>query len=155
MHGEGGVVQWWDTKGARSILLREKKTAAQRPLKNQGRPGRGAKHRERGSGVNRGVSGARIITKSTTAQRPGKKWSAKRHEKKQCRQKNCSYPLGNCSSAGFLGLFLMGKCSFFTSAEKKTAVTHHRFFLIFEVLRYRHSALSETSNVYKQPWVVC
>ena len=57
------------------------KTAAQRPLKNQGRPGRGAKRRELGSGVNRGVSGARIITKNTTAQRPGKKWSAKHHEK--------------------------------------------------------------------------
>ena len=41
----------------------------------------GAKRRELGSGVNRGVSGARIITKNTTAQRPGKKWSAKRHEK--------------------------------------------------------------------------
>ena len=58
-----------------------KKTAAQRPLKNQGRPGRGTKRRELGSGVNRGVSGARIITKNTTAQRPEKKWSAKRHEK--------------------------------------------------------------------------
>ena len=60
------------------------KTAAQRPQKNQGRPGRGAKRRKLGSGVNRGVSGAsgaRIITKNTTAQRPGKKWSAKSHEK--------------------------------------------------------------------------
>ena len=61
------------------------KKAAQRPLKNQGRPGRGAKRRKLGSGVNRGVSGARIITKNTTAQRPGKKWNAKRHEKTQSR----------------------------------------------------------------------
>ena len=57
------------------------KTAAQRPRNNQGRPGKGAKRCELGCGVNRGVFGARIITKNMTVQRPRKNWSAKRHEK--------------------------------------------------------------------------